>query len=387
MQEEQYRDFDLKLRETLLDAEVKPSKSVWKGISARLEEKPAATPVWWKWAGAALAAAAVCAVVLLPTKSVQEENLAAEMLVAQNIVEDTPEIELLAENSEPSVNKTPGGRRVIVLPSEQKVLPVEESVPAEEEVESVQQEEEEEVMVVQEEKEPVQDPFALLEEDEEDTRRASRPGISLTAGGDLSGYGGSTSGGPASHLASGVGSGLNPGISENSLSTYGIPVSFGVGVRCRLDRHWSVGTGVNYSLLTRSFVGTYTEEVGVPAKITNGNVLHKMQYVGIPLNVYYNLVRTSNLHVYAFGGGQAEFCLKNHYDIKGSNGTESFSDPVNGVQFSTAAGIGLEFRISRRLGLYLDPGARYYFDCGQPNSIRTAKPFMFNIDAGLRFNL
>ena len=54
---------------------------------------------------------------------------------------------------------------------------------------------------------------------------------------------------------------------------------------------------------------------------------------------------------------------------------------------SCGAGVGVEFRLSGKLGLYLDPGVRYYFPNSQPKSIRTDKPFMFNFDAGLRFSL
>ena len=50
--------------------------------------------------------------------------------------------------------------------------------------------------------------------------------------------------------------------------------------------------------------------------------------------------------------------------------------------------MGLEFKLSDKLGLYIDPAVRYYFHSpGQPKSVRTDKPFMFNFDAGLRFNL
>ena len=60
---------------------------------------------------------------------------------------------------------------------------------------------------------------------------------------------------------------------------------------------------------------------------------------------------------------------------------------VNGIQLSAAGGLGLEFLIGKHFGLYLDPSARYYFDCGQPSSIRTKHPFMLNYEVGVRFNL
>ena len=47
---------------------------------------------------------------------------------------------------------------------------------------------------------------------------------------------------------------VSTGITENSTgSTFGIPVSFGLGVRFDLTPRWSVSTGVRYSLLERKF--------------------------------------------------------------------------------------------------------------------------------------
>ena len=59
---------------------------------------------------------------------------------------------------------------------------------------------------------------------------------------------------------------------------------------------------------------------------------------------------------------------------------------MNSPLFSVGAGLGVEFRLGRTLGLYLDPGVNYYFPGNQPRSIRTDKPLMLNFDAGLRFN-
>ena len=51
------------------------------------------------------------------------------------------------------------------------------------------------------------------------------------------------------------------------------------------------------------------------------------------------------------------------------------------------AGIGVEFRLGRYVGLYIDPSLRYYFNNGQPKSIRSSQPLMLGFEAGLRFNL
>ena len=57
------------------------------------------------------------------------------------------------------------------------------------------------------------------------------------------------------------------------------------------------------------------------------------------------------------------------------------------VQLSANLGIGVEFLLGDYLGLYVDPSLRYYFDNGQPASIRTAQPLMLGFEMGLRVKL
>ena len=54
---------------------------------------------------------------------------------------------------------------------------------------------------------------------------------------------------------------------------------------------------------------------------------------------------------------------------------------------SVNLGIGVEFLLGDYLGLYIDPSLRYYFDNGQPKSIRTDQPLMLGFEMGLRVKL
>ena len=181
----------------------------------------------------------------------------------------------------------------------------------------------------------------------------------------------------------------NTGIIESGESFYSIPVTFGVGARYYFTEKFSAGAGINFSILTRSFTGTYQKAVDgtVTDRIPNADVTHKMLYLGIPVNLYYDILQTNLMRFYAFAGGAAEKCLSNKYKVIGDAGEASLSEDVRGLQWSAALGLGIQFNLSEHTGLYLDPNARYYFDCKQPKSIRTQKPFMFNIEAGIRFNL
>ena len=174
---------------------------------------------------------------------------------------------------------------------------------------------------------------------------------------------------------------------KSSESTYGLPVSFGAGVKVDLSDRWSLGTGVNYTLLTRKFFGTYTL-VGSDESIkesVSSDIRNVQQYIGIPLNIYFNMVRKDFLNFYAYAGGAVERCISDKYDIL--NTEHIYKGSVHGVQLSANAGIGVEFTIAKYLGFYFDPSIRYYFDCGQPKSIRTAQPFMLGLEMGLRINL
>lgn len=181
---------------------------------------------------------------------------------------------------------------------------------------------------------------------------------------------------------------VSTGITENSTgSTFGIPVSFGLGVRFDLTPRWSVSTGVRYSLLERKFYGTYTlvDEDGNIAKSESSDIRNSQHYFGIPVNVAFNIINKDYLRFYAYAGGAVEKCLTDKYNVLSSNTIHV--ENVKGAQLSVNVGAGVEFLAGKHLGIYLDPSLRYYFNNGQPTSIRTVRPLMLGFEAGLRFRL
>ena len=179
------------------------------------------------------------------------------------------------------------------------------------------------------------------------------------------------------------------GISDpNTSSIFGIPISVGIGVDIPFSRRISLGTGVEYTYLSRSFTGTYTEIVeGEVEKSVTGDIDNYQHYIGIPVNLYYHVIDSKNIRFYGYGGLTLEKNISNHYRVHYSPSDINWLDPAKGLQFSVGAGIGVEFLFSNSFGIYIDPGIRYYFDCGQPRSIRTQQPLMMNFEVGLRFGL
>lgn len=175
------------------------------------------------------------------------------------------------------------------------------------------------------------------------------------------------------------------GIKETSTNTtYGIPVSVGAGIKVDFTERWSVSAGLSYTLLSRKFYGTYTalDPSGSILKDISSEIKGTQQYIGIPVNFYYNIVNQDQIHFYTYAGGAVEKCIKDSYKVLDTDIIHN--EKVQGVQLSANLGIGVEFMLGKHLGIYIDPSLRYYFNCNQPKSIRTAQPFMVGFEGGLR---
>ena len=178
------------------------------------------------------------------------------------------------------------------------------------------------------------------------------------------------------------------GVKQTSTnSAYDIPLSFGAGVRIGLSPKWSIGAGVNYSMLSRKFSGTYTKvnAAGVIENSTASDIRNTQHYIGIPVNAYYDIVDSRNVNFYAYAGGAVEKCISDKYSVL--NTSIVHKEKVSGFQWSANVGIGVGFKLGEHLGLYIDPSLRYYFDCGQPHNIRAAQPLMLGFEVGLRADL
>lgn len=232
------------------------------------------------------------------------------------------------------------------------------------------------------------DPFA---EYGEDTIK-ERPGISLTLSGNAITNNVSAKQGRATFLDGPQHAPATPKenkVTENSESSYSIPLSFGVGARIHFTPRWSMSVGVNYTRLSRTFSGQYIQ-VAEDGTITNtpfSKIRNTQHYIGIPVNAYYSILKGDFVDFYAYAGGSIEKCLSNEFSMSDSKGKYTEHGSTAGVQFSANAGIGVEFIIADKVGLYIDPSVRYYFRNRknlEMKNIRTAQPLMLGFEAGLR---
>ena len=390
MRNDSYTDFDLELRSMLQDAQEEVPSGVWESLSSELDRRDRRKVVALRWRRAAAGVAAVAAVLsgifVMTRTDVSQGPSDLQPVVAQTVVEQAaPQDETLQEEV-PSIEEQIASSRhsgafaraEIDVPSSEASG---ETVPSE-----IAPEEDftmNKVSDVKVSEEPWTDPFAGLEDEES----SWTPGRSFSVSGNA--MNNDITGSARQMKAPTAVSKASTGIQEKSVSTYGIPLTLGVGARFELSPRLSVGTGIDWSLLSRSFTGIYTEvdDAGLVTRSVNSEINNEIHYIGVPLNLYYSIVTNRNLKFYVWGGGSVEKGLVNSYRIQNGSGDIHYKESVGGLQWSSALGLGLEFALNDYLGLYVDPSARYYFDCNQPTSVRTQKPFMLNFEVGLRFNL
>ena len=389
-------EFDQMMKSILDEGREEVPASVWEGVSAGLDkaEKHKTVVLWWRRAaaGAAVAAAvAAVAVGVIFNHTPQQElvpqagdsGMIAVAEPADEIVTEETEIvipDMIAE-AEPVVKPV---RNAVIKTADEAIEVVTDMVPADEIPADVVPADKAPADEKEVETEKVYFPEDWGEETPE--RKAD---VSLV----LSGLASTNDAQSQNRMGPMKAPSVNPapkktGITETSTkSTYGIPVSFGAGVKIDFNERWSLGVGANYTLLARKFYGKYTKvtEAGGIENSISSDIRNTQHFVGIPVNAYYNIISKDRINLYAYAGGTVEKCVSDNYNVLGTS--IYHKEKAEGVQLSADTGIGVEFMLGKHMGLYIDPSLRYYFDCGQPKSIRTVQPLMFGFEMGFRFRL
>lgn len=136
---------------------------------------------------------------------------------------------------------------------------------------------------------------------------------------------------------------------------YEMPVTAGLTIEKRINKHLAVETGLMYSSLRAE---------------------QNLHYLGIPVKMNVTLARTPKLELYASLGGVADKC------IAGAPDNSFRKEPV---QLALTAGVGVNYQINDRIALFAEPGVSHHFKTDSKlETLRTARPTNFNLICGLR---
>ena len=154
------------------------------------------------------------------------------------------------------------------------------------------------------------------------------------------------------------------------------PISVGMQVGFHLLPKLELSTGLVYTKVSSDFISGVSDTRTVSTQ--------DLHYIGIPLNLSYSVWEYKGLHTYVTAGGEGAVNIKNHTETDGEV-KESKRDKM---QWSTNASVGIQYDFIPQLGVYVEPGMKYYFDNGsQIENIFKDKKLNFNIQFGLRFNV
>ena len=154
------------------------------------------------------------------------------------------------------------------------------------------------------------------------------------------------------------------------------PISVGVQVGWGVTECLRINTGVVYTKVSSDFINSSYNTTQVTTQ-----TLH---YVGVPVNISYDFWQTKRFKTYVTAGGEADFNVKNHTESDG----EVMASKHDRTQWSANASLGAQFDIIPQLGIYVEPGAKYYFDNGsQIENTFKDKKLNFNLQFGLRWNI
>ena len=153
------------------------------------------------------------------------------------------------------------------------------------------------------------------------------------------------------------------------------PVGFGLSVRYGLTPRLGIQSGLVYTTVSSDFIHHLDRR-----SIQDHQRLH---YVGLPLRIDYELLRLRQLSFYGVAGGEADVCVGAQLT---SNGIRQ-QTKKDRMQFSADAALGVQYDVLPQLGVYVEPGVKYYFNNGsQVENIFKEKPWNFSLQLGLRLS-
>ncbi|GAE63558.1 PorT family protein [Chryseobacterium indologenes] len=164
-----------------------------------------------------------------------------------------------------------------------------------------------------------------------------------------------------------------------------VPVTFGLSLYYNLGKKWGIGTGLNYTKLSSEL------HSGTDNNYIKGD--QSVHYLGVPIQVNYNVIRKGRFTGYVTGGALVEKPIAGNItttyvvddEVKETSKENLSHKPF---QFSVNTAVGLQLKIIDKLGVYAEPGIGYHFkDETAPNTIYKEKPLQFNMKFGLRLLL
>lgn len=163
----------------------------------------------------------------------------------------------------------------------------------------------------------------------------------------------------------------NINIVKNKVTRYrhAMPVTFEARLTYSFTDRWSIATGLRYTYLHSDI------------NDLKGNWLHgqDIHYIGIPLKASWTFWKSYHFNAYISAGAAADL------PVAAQKAGRKIDLPC---QWSAGLGLGLQYDITPRVGIYIEPELNRYFEnASKVETIRSERPVTFTLPLGIRFSL
>ncbi|MBE0660914.1 MAG: hypothetical protein IH597_00470 [Bacteroidales bacterium] len=164
------------------------------------------------------------------------------------------------------------------------------------------------------------------------------------------------------------------------------PITFGLLIHRSFSENWGMESGLLYTKLkSSSRTNLQNDEYTLYSSEVN--------YIGLPVSIRLNMIQGQRFGMYISQGAVIEKAIRVRYTTnmfvsEVLKSTEQGIYMAEGVQVSSLTAIGFEYRLSKLLSLYAQPGLQVFFlNQTQPYNIRSSSAIWPSLQTGLKFQL
>ena len=161
------------------------------------------------------------------------------------------------------------------------------------------------------------------------------------------------------------------------------PITFSVSLTKALGGKWSLGTGLQYSILQSRFTMGEKGYAVVDRQ--------KAHYLGIPLSVSYNWMDYKRLSAYSSVGVTMHIPvygkIKTDYLVDWQSAYSKSQHFTPSLQWQTGVSIGLQYKLGTHASVFAEPTLNWFIPLGsETRTIWTEQPFELTCPFGVRIS-
>ncbi|MDG4946714.1 hypothetical protein NMK71_09820 [Weeksellaceae bacterium KMM 9713] len=175
------------------------------------------------------------------------------------------------------------------------------------------------------------------------------------------------------------------GVIDLQQETYDVPLSVNTmdgQIRYNLKSHSNLGVDLSDH---RQATATYAANELDEGKRMREGISHELQFIEVPVEVEYQLTDNKKMNMAATGGLSTLFLNKNDVYLSEQNRLFAESTNMKSVSFSANAGVKLDYAITEKVSVNVEPQVRYMINTVTAND--EVQPYLLAVNAGLSIAL